>query len=363
MLTRGFKRFIIKLNSLNEEGAAIAFKLKDLARRLGVSPSTVSLALHNRPGVSEATRARVFEALREEGLEALIPAEKPPPRNVRLVLYKNGKEIITDTPFFLQLIEGIDRQAKKDGLNLMVSYLTAGPGVAEQVGKLRENGCEGIILLATEMTPEQTDPFRALGLPLVALDENFEEAGLDCVAISNALSMRRAVEHLLRLGHKRIGYLKGTPSIRNFTERFEGYRQAMAAAGLALPEGGIVESAPSAEAAYTAMRRYLSELGKLPCTAYVADNDNLLCGAMKALREYDIAVPERVSVVGFDGLPAAEFFDPPLTTIRVPKRQMGGMAVSLLSALMDGAYETPVAISVGTELILRKSTAPPTLDE
>ncbi len=339
----------------------IALKLKDLAAQLGISPSTVSLALHNRPGVSETTRAKVFEALRKQGLEELIPAEQPRQlRNVRLVLYKNGKDIITDTPFFLQLIEGIDQQAKKSGINLMISYLTYGPGIKEQIERLKENNCEGIILLATEMSPEQTIPFRSLGLPLVALDENFEDIGLDCVVISNTFSMRRAVEHLLRLGHKKIGYLKGTPPIRNFIERYEGYRQAMEAAGLPLPKDGMIESAPTSEAAYTAMKDQLLQYG-VTCTAFVSDNDSILCGAMKALREYNIAVPERVSVVGFDDIPLTELFDPPLTTIRVPKRQMGGIAVSLMSSLLEGSFEAPVKISVGTELILRKSTAPPTV--
>ena len=177
-----------------------------MADQLGVSPSTVSLALHNRPGVSESTRSRIFEALRKQGLEELIPAELPRKlRNIRLVLYKNGKDIITDTPFFLQLIEGIDQQAKKNGFNLMISYLTSGPGIQKQIHQLLENNCEGIILLATEMAPEQVAPFRLLGLPLVALDANFEDIEVNCVAISNTLSTKRSVEHLIQLGHKKIG--------------------------------------------------------------------------------------------------------------------------------------------------------------
>lgn len=310
--------------------------------------------------MSEITRAKVFEALREQGLEELIPAEQPRQlRNIRLVLYKNGKDIITDTPFFLQLIDGIDRQAKKDGFNLMISYLTAGPDIRDQIERLRENLCEGIILLATEMTPEQTIPFKNLGLPVIALDGNFEDIGVDCVTISNTLSMRRAVEHLLRLGHKKIGYLKSSNPIRNFTERFEGYLQAMTAAGLPVPQEGMIQSAPSAEDAYRAMKEALLQKG-LTCTAFVADNDNILFGAMKAMREYHISVPERVSVVGFDDVHPAELYDPPLSTIRVPKQQMGGIAVSLMSTLLGGSFEAPMKVSVGTELILRKSTAPPT---
>lgn len=339
----------------------IAFKLKDLASQLGISPSTVSLALHNRPGISEATREKIFDALREQGLEELIPAARPRLlKNIRLVLYKNGKDIITDTPFFLQLIEGIDQQAKRSGINLMISYLTCGPSIKEQVEHLKENDCEGIILLATEMSAEQTAPFRSLGLPLVALDGDFEEIGLDCVTISNAFSMKKAVEHLIKLGHKKIGYLKGSPPIKNFTERFEGYCQALEEAGIPLPEDGIIKSAPTPEAAYETMKQRLLQRG-VTCTAFVADNDNILCGAMKAFREYNVAVPERVSVVGFDDLPLTELFDPPLTTIRVPKRQMGEISVSLMSSLLGDSFETPVKISVATELVLRKSTAPPAI--
>lgn len=265
--------------------------------------------------------------------------------------------MITDSPFFLQVIEGIDRQAKAEGFNLMISYFNTNSST-EEFARLEENGCRGIILLATEMCREEILPFQKLNIPLIALDGNFEDAEVNCVSISNVEAMRRATQHLTQLGHKKIGYLKSSEPIRNFAERFEGYRIAMQEAELEIEESGIIESLPSAEDAYRAMKEKLLACG-VEQTAFVAENDNILFGAMKALREYNIAVPERVSVVGFDDMPLAEVYDPPLTTIQVPKRQMGSVAVSLMASLVKGPFEAPIRITVGSKLVVRKSTAPP----
>ena len=334
-------------------------RLKDLAEKLGVSPATVSLAIHNRPGVSEATRERIFKELRENGMERLIPKENARKlRHLQLVLYKNGKEILTDSPFFLKLIEGIDIQAKQDNFGLMVSYFTAGEGVEDQLEKLRESKCDGIILLATEMTSDEVLPFKELGIPLVALDQNLEEIGVSSVAINNEISTRKAVEYLISLGHERIGYLRSENQIQNFTERYEGYCRAMDEAGLYHPDDGQISSPPSVEGSYLAMKKQLKRIG-LTCTAFIADNDNILCGAMKALREYNIAIPERVSLIGFDDLPMTSLCEPPLDTIRVPKQQMGAIAVSLMTAMLNAPFALPVKISVGTEFVKRKSSALP----
>lgn len=336
-------------------------KMKDLAKELGISPATISLALHGRPGVSSATRERIFAALRENGCAHLIPSEPAlPVQTLRLVLYKNGSDIITDTPFFLQLMEGIDQGAKQEGFQLMVTYLHASEKeeAAAQVAALAEDGCTGILLLATEMTGEEMIPFQNLGLPMVALDGNFEDVGVNCVAIGNSDAVRRSAEHLLSLGHTKIGYLKSSRPIRNFLERYEGYLLALRKHGLEVPEQAVIPCPPSAEGAYAAMKDFLRQNG-LTCTAFLADNDNILFGAMKALKEYQVSVPERVSVIGFDDMPLAELFDPPLTTLRVPKRQMGQAAVSLLAAIIREQPEAPLRITVGTNLILRRSTASP----
>ena len=335
-------------------------KLKDIAVELGVSPATISLAIHNRPGVSMATRERIFKELRRNGMEKLIPKEEVRiPRNLQLVLYKNGKDIITDSPFFLQLIEGIDNQAKKDNFNLMISYFTAEENIDHQMEKIRMSNCEGIILLATEMTPDEVLPFKELGLPLIALDQNLED-DVNSVGISNESSTKKAVAHLVELGHKQIGYLRSTNRIRNFAERYEGYCRGMAEAELPIPANGVIDSPPSVDGAYHAMKKQLKQVG-LTCTAFVADNDNILCGAMKAFREYNITVPERVSLVGFDDLPMTELYEPPLNTLRVPKQHMGAVAVSLMAALLNSPFPLPIHISIGTELVLRKSSAPPIL--
>ncbi len=330
--------------------------VKDVARKAGVSPSTVSLVLNNKPGISSSTRQRVFQAMAELGYQDYTPnrGTKNMQRSIQFILYKKHGHVVADTPFFSSVLEGVEAQVKKHGFSLLITYINAAHGVREPLQQIMDSACSGIILLATEMTHNDLLPFTRTGIPLVVLDSYFEEITVDSVVINNRQGSFLATRNLYENGHTEIGYLKSKVAINNFYERKDGYKKALKSCKLPYNTEYIFELGASVETAYTDMKELLSVKRKLP-TAFFADNDVIAVGAMRALREAGVRVPQDVSVVGFDDIPMCEMLDVPLTTIRVPKRHIGMLAVDRLVEIICNDTDVRVKIEVRTEIVERSS--------
>lgn len=323
-------------------------KVKDLAEKLGLSSATVSLVLNGRPGISQETRQRVFDLVRELGHEDLIPSRSSARTgSIRLVLYKKSGRIVTDTPFFSQLFDGITARCQKAGYALSIHLFNGDAATAAAL-----TDCDGLILLATELEKADLKPFEALRIPIVVLDSYFENFRKDCVVINNMQGAYDATRYLVKKGHRRIGYLKSNVQINNFHERFDGYRKALAVSDLAYDESLVVPLDPTTEGAGTSF--VVPEASLLP-TAFVADNDIIAIGAMQALAAAGYAIPQDVSIVGFDNMPMCTIVQPALTTIQVPKQQLGLYAVDRLVQRIEEPADDFVKIEVGTQLIERAS--------
>ena len=336
----------------------MAIKVKDLASMLGVSPSTVSLVLNNRPGISEATRQRVFDKLTELGYSSMIPRSSAVNSlNLRLVIFKKHGGVVADTHFFSQVIEGIDSQTRKNGCNLLINYISGLEPQEERMRVFAQSSCDGVILLATEMDAADLEPFLKLNLPMVVLDSYFETIQQDAVVINNVQGASAAVRHLIAMGHRSIGYLHSRIHINNFQERREGVVKALSAAGLELPEQMIFRLEPSIEGAAASMRELLRQHRSLP-TAFFAANDLIAIGAARALKEAGCRIPEDISIIGFDDMPVAEAMDPPLTTVYVPKQRLGMLAVDRLISQIGQEAPEFIKVEVGTHLVKRRSVRP-----
>jgi len=335
----------------------MGIKVKDLAEMLGVSPATVSLALNNKAGISQATRQRIFDKLTELGYSDRIPLPMAAnPLNIRLVIYKKHGIVVADTHFFSQVIEGINIEARRHGYNLLITYVSGKDSKEEQQRLAGLAPCDGIILLATEMEEGDLSPYLSLDIPLVLLDSYFEQANADCIVINNVQGASEAIRHLTALGHRRIGYLHSSIHINNFGERREGVERMLHSRGLELPGEMIFLLEPSIEGAREGMLEYLSRPVRLP-TAFFADNDLIAIGAAQAMREAGIQIPEDVSLIGFDDMPIAEIMDTPLSTVYVPKQRLGMLAVQRLIHRINGETEEYVKIEVKTRLTARRSTS------
>ena len=299
---------------------------KELSKLLNLSESAVSLALNNKPGVSTATRKRVFDAAKAQGYDFSRKATARAGKrgSIGFVVYKKSGAVVDDTPFFSALTDGVSA------------------------------GCRRVILLATEMDEAALRAFSNIQTPMVILDAYFEKLAFNYVLINNIQGAFIATEHLIRRRRAQPGYLRSAFPISNFEQRADGFYKAVRAAGMSTAASPVLRLTPSQEGAYADMKRLL-DAGERPADCYFADNDLIAIGAMQALRERGFSIPEDVAIVGFDDLPTCEFTTPPLTTVMVPKLYMGQTAVSRAIQLIEDRGEQGLKIEVATRLIRRKS--------
>lgn len=326
---------------------------KELAKSLNISASTVSMVLNNRPGVSEQTKQLVLKEAEKIGLnlsKRRIPSGNP--SNIHFIIYKKHGKVVSDTPFFSQLIEGIDFEAKKFGFSLQITYFNETADTDDQLNSIRGSGSSGLLILATEMNSSNMDMFASLNLPTVVLDAYFERRHHDTIVINNVQGAFDATSYLVSHGHEQIGYLRSKIRIKNFLEREEGFLKGL---GAQKKTEFVFDVEPTSEGAYSDMKAILSKSPTLP-TAFFADNDIIAISCMKALKEKGILLPEDISVVGFDDImPLCEIIEPKLTTMRVPKQRLGMLALDRLIANINNETKEIIKMEVSTELIERSS--------
>ena len=329
---------------------------KELAKRLGLSESAVSLALNDKPGVSSATRKRVFEAANQCGYDfarrGMVPAGKR--GTVCFLIYRRSGAVVDDTPFFSMLIDGIQAGCRREHYDCVIRYLYEDDDLPGQLASLSPSRFSGVILLATEIDEAALKRFEDVKTPLVILDAYFEKLDFNYVLINNIRGAYMATDHLIRKRRAQPGYLRSAYWISNFDQRADGFYKAVRANGMSTANSPVVRLTPSQEGAYADMKQLLDN-GEKPADCYFADNDLIAIGAMQAIREAGYRVPEDVAIVGFDDLPACEYMTPPLSTVMVPKLFMGETAATRVIQLIEGRAEQPLKIEVGTRLIRRKS--------
>lgn len=336
-------------------------KSKDIAKQLGVSPATVSLVLNNKPGISEETRNRIIQYLEENGYHtAKLHASRSGVQNtIQFVVYKKHGKVVSDTPFFSDLIESIHHSARSAGYNLHLIYIDEKKDdIFSILSMIKQSHTSSLLILATEMYAQDIAPFRQLNIPILLLDSQFESQDLNTVCINNSDGLYKAVQYLSDLGHKEIGYLHSNVWIYNFEQRMLRLRQHAAEKGIFLKEENLFSLEPTVEGAYKDMKHLLAKKKNVP-PALFADNDIIAFGAIRALKEEGFSIPADVSIIGFDDTPFCELLDPKLTTIRVFKDQMGTIAVKRLLESMEDPDACTQKTYIGTELIIRESTAKP----
>ncbi len=319
-------------------------KMEDIARIAGVSVSTVSRALAGSPKVTGDTRARIEAAVRETGYVVNQVAQGLRLQRSRQLL------VLLPTianPFFAEVVQGIEEEAAAAGFGVLVGSTENDPRrEATLARQLLTGGVDGLVLL-TGRIPEGLAEQAAAG-QLVAVSETIPGSRLPTIAIDNEAAAAAAVAHLLGLGHRRIAHIGGPPGNVLTAQRARGWRRALAQGGIEEPPVFGDFTMASGEAAMAAL------LARTPCpTAVFCANDEMAIGAMKAARAAGLRVPRDLSLVGFDDISFAAFTDPPLTTIRQPRREFGRAAV--IALLHRRTRRQPIR----HDLIVRASTAPP----
>ena len=324
--------------------------IRMISKLTGYSPATVSNALNRKKGVNKETAEEILKVASEIGYSNETKISK-----IRFVIYKRNGSIIENSPFFSNLLEGVETECREYGYELIISNLDRRSDYYEQrLDEILNDRTTAVIILGTEATDEDFENFLHAKCPIVILDSWSTSMNFNGILINNSDSAKNAVEYLIKKGHKEIGYLKGRFRIKAFNARATGYARALYKHGIAMNDQYIVTLSTTMDGAYKDMLLYLSQKSKLP-TAFFADNDMIALGVMKALIEKGYRIPEDISLIGFDDLDSSEISTPRLTTIRVFKQEMGQLAVRRLKDVMKDGNGIKSKIQICTEFIERDS--------
>lgn len=327
--------------------------VREISRATGFSPATVSNALNHKRNVSEETAEKIRAAAKAMGYQHPSQLDA-----ITFVLARKTGAIVDESTFHPSVIEGVERQARRHGMgtafvSLDFSDLNA---VRPQVAALVSDPSAAIVLLGTELGEEDYELFRDSAARLVVLDGWSDRFDFDAVVMANEGSVLRAVRYLTERGHKKIGYLSGDFRIQNFRARERGFFRALDEAGLGFDPLWRIELGTTLERAYEDMKAKLANIPQadLP-TAFFADNDVLAVGALRALAEAGVRVPEDVSIIGFDDLSIGAFSTPPLSTVHVLKHEVGEIAVRRLVGNVNNPKNYTCKTLVSTYFVERKS--------
>ncbi|GHG35423.1 LacI family transcriptional regulator [Streptomyces albogriseolus] len=336
-----------------ETDAGSRITITEIARQAGVSVPTVSRVVNGRSDVSPQTRARIEDLLRRHGYRRR-PASSPS-RAALLDLVFND----LDSPWAVEIIRGVEEEAHTAGVGTVVSAVHGRSGDArEWIRTLRARASDGVILVTSALESSLHEELRILGVPLVVVDPG-GSPGLDVPTIgaANWSGGLAATQHLLSLGHRRIGLIAGPPRLLCSRARLDGYRAALEGAGVTPDDTLVVPGDFRPESGHAGCHALL-DLPEPP-TALFAAGDQMALGAVEALRGRGLRVPQDMSVVGFDDLPEVRWSAPPLTTVRQPLADMGALAVRTVLRLTRGEQPDSPRVELGTDLVVRASTAPP----
>ncbi len=333
-------------------------KLRDIARAAGVSLTAVSLVLNEKPGVGAEKRAQIQALLRENGYVIHAPEKlEAPVRNVCFLKYSRHSYLVNGNPGFVtQIIDAAEKECRRYGYNLMITAFSD-PGSIDLPALLEKPATAGVLLLGTELEDEDMAYFSRISKPLVVVDNAVWGFPVSAVTMHNWDSIARVVEHLYSLGHRDIGFLYNSIPSSNDRDRRAAFEDSLRNLALPFSEDRVYPIFPTMNGARESVLRLLDQGVRFP-PALVANNDSIAIGALLALRERGIRVPEAVSIAGFDGLPFSAVSDPPLTTMAVSCADIGHWAVQVLHEKILGRTDSPCRIFVGTTLLVRGSTGP-----
>lgn len=304
--------------------------LKDVAKKANVSVTTASYAINGVQLITKETTEKVLLAAKQIGYR---------PNGNAKNLKKNKSEIIGfflsgfTGPFFNEMLEGIQTVIIQSGYEMVVCASD------DKHRLLVEHYVDGAIVLNYHLSDELLNTLASDKMPMITLDREVEHPFIKNVLLQNKEGIDLAVKHLIEKGHQRIGFLGGSEDSYDGEKRLEGYRESLQKYGLKINEKDTLRATFTEISGLIAMEAFINEnKGDIP-SAFICANDEMAMGAMKAMKKAGLRVPEDVAVVGFDDISIAQYSDPPLSTIRVEKKQWGEYAAEILFKMMHKEYD------------------------
>lgn len=331
----------------------MAVTIKDIARLSGVSTATVSKIINGKDSdIGKPTIERVKRIIDEQNYTPNIVA--------RSMVTKKTKTIglvIPDVrnPFFTDLVRGAEDVANERGYSLL--FCNTDDDLRKEIkyiNNLIEKQVDGIALAGAAVRDQSLEENIDIKVPIVSLDRNVYFKGVEGkIEVDNFTGAYDAVTHLIKSGHKSIMFLSGQLNIKPSKDRLEGYKRALADNNIEYNENLIVVGKYTSEFGYESMKNAAPDKA---VTAIFCGNDLIAIGAMNALKEKNIRIPEDISIVGFDDIYISSLVTPALTTVRQPSYEIGYQAVEMLIDIMESKKEPSQKLGIKAELKVREST-------
>ncbi len=323
-----------------------------IAAEAGVSVATISRVLNNRTGVSDEQRGRIGALLRKYQYKVNYPISRRP--KLAIVIY--SPTMLND--YICKVVNGIYSSASEYQLEISTILARAEDGPIKD--RIRDLQCSGAVVL---LAPEEKGDFLELaetGFPVIFIDEQVNHPGIGFIDSDSYTGSRAAALHLIELGHRDIAYLQYCRSKLSHIQRLRGYQNALKNAGITPNPDYVVTLESSRDGnpdkrGYDAMQKLLARAPEV--TAVMAADDSVALGAIRAIHEKGLRIPEDISIIGFDNYPHSEFYTPPLTTINHPAEEQGKLAAQAISEFLttSGGSGLPQEI-LETGFIPRQST-------
>ncbi len=329
-----------------------AITMKDIAAHAGVSKATVSRVVNNDPNVAADLRARVLKAIQELGYQPNRAAQR---------LRAGSSDVIgllvsdIQNPFFTSVVGGVEEMAYAHQMSILLCNTNEDYSRQQMyLSVMQAENVAGLILSPTPMTDAKSlKKLTQANMPIILLDRSVDGLNADTVVVDNAHGAFLAVSHLIELGYKRIAMIASSPILTTGRDRQQGYREAMQRAGFPVDDN-LIKVGDSRKESGHELARELIEMREPPEAIFVANNLMTL-GALGALREHHVRVPEDIALIGFDDMPWSAELCPPLTAISQPTYDLGREAVHLLIRRLAEPKAPYRTVTLQTRLIVRES--------
>jgi LacI family transcriptional regulator len=332
--------------------------LKDIAERVGKSVPTVSRALANFPDISAETREEIRRVAQEMGYVPNITArnlQKQRTDTISLILPVANHLKISD-PFFSEFLSSVVETATKSSFSLILISSDQQNEHETYLRLIRNSQVDGFIVMRTRLQDNRIDLLRSQKIPFIAFGRVAGENDFPFVDNDDELGIRLVVDHLVELGHRRIGFIAEPTLFTKSYYRLQGYLQGLRAHGLTYDPDLIVEASFRQPSGKASAEILLSR--PEPPTAIVASNDLLALGALSAAQEHELDVGSDISITGYDDILLAEYANPPLTTVHQPADLFGTQLTEMLIKIIRKETPDEKQIIHAPSLVVRQSTAP-----
>jgi LacI family transcriptional regulator len=324
--------------------------IKDIAAKANVSTTTVSRVINNKPDVSDKTKAKIQKIITQNNYQPNDIA-----RGLVLKKTKTIGLIIPDisNPFFPEIIKGVEHKTKDFGYSVIICD-TDNQIKQEKssIDLLLSKQVDGIIMSLSNDSLMDLDAIKESNLSIVQLDRNIPDLNYPMVSVDNKVSGYKATKYLIDLGHKKIGHVTGELHTKTAQDRMEGYKKALNDNNLEINEILIINGDYSKKSGYQAMKKMINN--QTPTAVFFA-NDLMALGAYEALDEYNLKIPDDISIIGHDDIDVSSLIQPKLTTMSQPKNKLGKIAAEILLDLIENNKDFSEDVILNTKLVKRQS--------